>query len=232
MTPAVRPERRRRSLRRRGAPLFTFVGWLLLGATVAVGRFLGHDSAPVETPMTPPVVAPAESLATTDSVAPVEPVHPPVRVVATPPPAPKRSVPAPLPKPFAAMHTFASPLIMPRLSLPRTLVPHFKELSSLLTRARPGEPVSVTLSAYCLQGATRRGGPARPGIIAADPRIFPLARHVELFAGGRFLGRFLVDDTGKRIRGARIDIWTPDCDDARRFGMRSGVATLVAIGER
>jgi len=223
VTPAVRPERRRRPLRR-GAHPFTFVGWLLLGATFAVGRFLDHDAESVETPPAAPPVA-----------APVEPEHPPVRVVAKPPepPAsPKRPLATPLRKPFASVHAFASPLIMPRLSLPRTLVPRFTELSSLLTRARPGEPVSVTLSAYCLQGATRRGGPARPGIIAADPRIFPLARHVELFAGGRFLGRFLVDDTGKRIRGARIDIWTPDCDDARRFGMRSGVATLVAIGER
>jgi 3D (Asp-Asp-Asp) domain-containing protein len=71
----------------------------------------------------------------------------------------------------------------------------------------------------------------RTGIIAADPRVFPLARHVELYAGGRYLGRYLVDDTGHAIKGTRIDIWTPDCDDARRFGMRDGVASLVALGQ-
>jgi 3D (Asp-Asp-Asp) domain-containing protein len=54
---------------------------------------------------------------------------------------------------------------------------------------------------------------------------------VELYAGGRFLGRYLVDDTGGKIRGQRIDIWTPDCGDAIKFGARRGVATLVGVGE-
>ena len=210
-------ERRRRARRRSRPGLFVFAGWMLLAGVVAVDRVLDAPSAREEPSLPPVLVVP-------------EPEHAPVTVVAVAPaPAPRER---PVPKPFQAIHHFASPLIMPRLSLPRALVPHFTNLSSLLSRARPGEPVAVTLSAYCLQGATRRGGPARPGIIAADPSIFPLARHVELFAGGRFLGRFLVDDTGKRIRGTRIDIWTPDCDDARRFGTRTGVATLVAIGER
>jgi 3D (Asp-Asp-Asp) domain-containing protein len=137
-----------------------------------------------------------------------------------------------LPRPFAELRTFASPLIMPRLRLPRALEPRFRGVSRLLARARPGEPLDVTLTAYCLQGSTRRGRPVRPGIIAADPHIFPFARYVELFAAGRFLGRFLVDDTGANVRGPRIDIWTPDCEDARRFGTRRGVATLVAAGGR
>lgn len=132
-----------------------------------------------------------------------------------------------LPRPFAAMRTFASPLITPRLSLPRVLAPRLSAIEGLAARARPGQPVAVRISAYCLRGITRRGREVRPGIIAADPSVFPLARHVELIVGGRYLGKFLVDDTGHRIRGTRIDVWTPDCDDARRFGMRDGVATLV-----
>jgi 3D (Asp-Asp-Asp) domain-containing protein len=91
--------------------------------------------------------------------------------------------------------------------------------------------VPVLITAYCLKGTTRRGLPVRPGIIAADPKVFPLARHVELYAGGRFLGRYLVDDTGGKIRGQRIDIWTPDCGDAIKFGARRGVATLVGVSE-
>jgi 3D (Asp-Asp-Asp) domain-containing protein len=140
-------------------------------------------------------------------------------------------------RPFAAVvgehhrkFTFSSPLLMPRLRLPRVLEPRLGALGGLLARARPGEPVAVRLSAYCLQGTTRRGNTVRTGIIAADPRVFPLARHVELYAGGRYLGSYLVDDTGHRIKGTRIDIWTPDCDDARRFGMRDGVASLVGLG--
>jgi 3D (Asp-Asp-Asp) domain-containing protein len=66
--------------------------------------------------------------------------------------------------------------------------------------------------------------------VAADPRLFPLARHVEVYAAGRFLGRFRVDDTGGAVRGPHLDIWTPDCADARRFGTRAGVASLVGLG--
>ena len=166
--------------------------------------------------------------------------HRPVHVVAARPPAAPPAVSRPaaasetvsgLPKPFAALRLAASPLIMPRMRLPRVLDPRFPALRSLLARARPGQPVQVMVSAYCLRGRTRRGTLVRPGIIAADPRVFPLARHVELYAAGRYLGRFKVEDTGSAIRGTRIDIWTPDCGDAIRFGMRSGVAELVGVGD-
>jgi 3D (Asp-Asp-Asp) domain-containing protein len=165
--------------------------------------------------------------------------HAPVAVLAARPPVPPKEVvkprPAPrtreLPRPFAALRVATSGLIMPRLALPRVLSPRLPALRSLLTRARPGEPVHVRLSAYCLRGRTRRGTHVRPGIIAADPRVFPLARHVELYAAGRYLGRFKVEDTGSAIKGTRIDIWTPDCSDAIRFGMRDGIAQLVAVGD-
>ena len=66
------------------------------------------------------------------------------------------------------------------------------------------------------------------GIVAADPRIFPLARYVEVFLGNEYLGRYLVDDTGGNVLGATLDIWNPDCKEAARFGRHWGAATLVA----
>jgi len=92
---------------------------------------------------------------------------------------------------------------------------------------RYGDPLPVGLTMYCLQGVTRRGRYVRQGIIAADPRFFPLSRYVELYAGRVYLGRFLVDDTGRLIRGARIDVWTSSCRDARHFGVQRGTAVLV-----
>lgn len=92
---------------------------------------------------------------------------------------------------------------------------------------RYDDPVPVGVTMYCLRGTTRRGRYVRPGIIAADPRFFPLARYVELYIGREYLGRFLVDDTGRLIRGNRIDVWTPNCRDARRFGVQRGTAVLV-----
>ncbi|HEX7020663.1 MAG TPA: 3D domain-containing protein [Gemmatimonadaceae bacterium] len=92
---------------------------------------------------------------------------------------------------------------------------------------RLGDPVTVSVTEYCLRGTTRRGRYVRPGIAAADPRLFPLARYIELYVGQQYLGRFLVDDTGGRIRGAKIDVWTPSCREARRFGRQAGTAVLV-----
>jgi 3D (Asp-Asp-Asp) domain-containing protein len=94
-------------------------------------------------------------------------------------------------------------------------------------RARPGEPIPVELTVYCLKGRTRRGRWVRDGIVAADPRVFPLASYVEVFAGKEYLGRFLVDDTGGVIKGQILDIWKPSCLDAIKFGRKRGTAVLV-----
>jgi 3D (Asp-Asp-Asp) domain-containing protein len=95
-------------------------------------------------------------------------------------------------------------------------------------RATAGEEIPISLTQYCLKGVTRRGRFVRPGIVAADPRIFPLARYVEVFMGNKYLGRYLVDDTGGNVIGATLDIWTPSCSQAARFGRQSGKAVLVA----
>ena len=89
------------------------------------------------------------------------------------------------------------------------------------------DPVPVAITAYCLKGRTRRDRYVREGIVAADPKLFPLARYLEIYVGRFYWGRFLIDDTGKRIKGNRLDIWTPTCKEARNFGMQRGVAVLV-----
>jgi 3D (Asp-Asp-Asp) domain-containing protein len=93
---------------------------------------------------------------------------------------------------------------------------------------RYGEPVPVEMTAYCLtRTTTRRGRYVRAGIVAADPRLFPLSRYVELYDGRRYLGRFLIDDTGRLIKGNIIDVWMPTCREAKIFGRRKGIAVLV-----
>ena len=112
---------------------------------------------------------------------------------------------------------------MPALSAP--LTGHL--FRSIEVRARAGERVAVSITAYCLLGRTRRGNQVRAGIIAVDPALFPLGRDVELFFGRSRYGRFLADDTGGAIRGARIDVWLTDCAAARRFGRKRGYAQLM-----
>ena len=92
---------------------------------------------------------------------------------------------------------------------------------------RYGDPLPVEVTAYCLKGMTRRDRYVRQGIVASDPKIFPLARYLEIYVGRKYFGRFLIDDTGKRIKGNRLDIWTPTCREARLFGRQKGVAVLV-----
>ena len=101
-------------------------------------------------------------------------------------------------------------------------------IPSKFARAENGAVIPVSLTQYCVQGETRRGRQTRHGIVAADPRIFPLARYVEVFLGDEYLGRYLVDDTGGNVLGATLDIWNPDCKEAARFGRHWGNAILVA----
>ena len=118
-------------------------------------------------------------------------------------------------------------------ALPRMVrLPRPRYWSSWVHRAEAGVQVPVTLTRYCLQGTTRRDHWVRDGIVAADPRVFPLAHYVEVFLGKHYLGRFLVDDTGGNVKGATLDIWTPSCDEARRFGRQWGTAMLVVKPER
>ena len=49
--------------------------------------------------------------------------------------------------------------------------------------------------------------------------------------GRKYLGRFLVDDTGVNVVGATLDIWTPSCHQAAQFGRHFGKAVLVAREE-
>lgn len=92
---------------------------------------------------------------------------------------------------------------------------------------KAGEPVPVLVTAYCLSGTTRRGRYVRPGIVAADRKLFPLSRYIELYADEKYLGRFLIDDTGSMIRGAHIDVWVPTCREAKIFGRQHGTAMLL-----
>jgi 3D (Asp-Asp-Asp) domain-containing protein len=96
-------------------------------------------------------------------------------------------------------------------------------MPSKFARAPEGVTIPVSLTQYCVKGETRRGRLTRHGIVAADPRIFPLARYVEVFLGDQYLGRY-----GGNVLGATLDIWNPNCREAARFGRHWGSASLVA----
>ncbi|MEO6778557.1 MAG: 3D domain-containing protein [Gemmatimonadaceae bacterium] len=151
-------------------------------------------------------------------------------------------LPSSQPEPFR----YAPVVVYPDLVLPPLIVraervlPELRRLPVLaklptlrnvFARAPVGQPLEVSLTQYCLQGTTRRDHYVREGIVAADPRVFPLARYVEIFLGKHYLGRYLVDDTGGKVKGRTLDIWNPSCSEARRFGRQRGTATLIVKSE-
>ena len=103
---------------------------------------------------------------------------------------------------------------------------------TVLTKAAVGTAAaskgSFTATAYCLKGRTASGHGVRRGIIAADPRILRLGSRVNLGAGA-YSGQYLVSDTGGKIKGKKIDIWVPNCAEARRFGRRT--VSLGVLGK-
>ena len=90
-----------------------------------------------------------------------------------------------------------------------------------------GEAVHYVATAYSLRGRTASGRYVSQGIIAADPRVLPLGSRVRLEAGP-WSGEYLVADTGGRIRGRKIDIWTPTSREAMRFGRRKVKLTVLS----
>ena len=94
------------------------------------------------------------------------------------------------------------------------------------TSAAGASKGSFTATAYCLKGRTAMGHGVRRGIIAADPRILRLGSRVNMGAGA-YSGQYLVSDTGGRIKGKKIDIWVPNCAEARRFGRRTVSINLL-----
>jgi 3D (Asp-Asp-Asp) domain-containing protein len=84
-------------------------------------------------------------------------------------------------------------------------------------------------TAYSLRGRTASGRLVSKGLIAADPRVLPLGSRVRLDAG-TYSGEYLVADTGTKVRGRRIDIWTPSSREAIRFGKRTIKLTILSLG--
>jgi 3D (Asp-Asp-Asp) domain-containing protein len=85
-----------------------------------------------------------------------------------------------------------------------------------------GRTIRVSATAYCIKGHTKSGVRAQHGIVAADPRLFPIGTTFRILAPGRpYAGIYTVMDTGASVKGREIDIFMPNCERAERFGRRS-----------
>jgi len=95
-------------------------------------------------------------------------------------------------------------------------------------RRGPGRPLRLTASAYCHHGTTRSGAQTSRGTLAADPRVLPVGTvvRIESTVPG-FSGNYIVRDTGAKIKGRKVDIFVPNCANARAFGKRVVVVRVL-----
>lgn len=92
-------------------------------------------------------------------------------------------------------------------------------------------PVRFQATAYCQTGTTASGTLTKPGVIAADPRVFPKGTVVRLDVSLRgYSGTYRVEDTGLAVKGHVIDIYVPDCRAAKRFGRRHVTVRVIEGG--
>jgi 3D (Asp-Asp-Asp) domain-containing protein/septal ring factor EnvC (AmiA/AmiB activator) len=89
------------------------------------------------------------------------------------------------------------------------------------TPAGPGT-MTVTATAYTLQGTTATGAPVGYGVIAVDPSVIPLGTRMTIPG----YGEGVAADTGGAIQGAVIDLWFPTAAEAAAWGRRTVTITL------
>lgn len=89
----------------------------------------------------------------------------------------------------------------------------------LLSIQISAKPRKFIATMYSLKGKTRSGENVRHGIIAADWKVLPEGTKVKLYHSGK-TGIYVVKDTGKKIKGNRIDIWTNSARNAVKFGKK------------
>lgn len=88
--------------------------------------------------------------------------------------------------------------------------------------------VSMVCTAYCLTGRTASGGRACRGVVAVDPRHIPLGTRLYIPGYGFAVAR----DTGRAIKGHRIDLWIASRGGCRRWGRRRLDVKILTKSQR
>jgi 3D (Asp-Asp-Asp) domain-containing protein len=88
--------------------------------------------------------------------------------------------------------------------------------------AAAGSTLTVTATAYTLQGRTATGAPVGYGVVAVDPSVIPLGTRMTIPG----YGEGVAADTGGSVQGATIDLWFPTAAAAAGWGRRTVTITL------
>lgn len=115
------------------------------------------------------------------------------------------------------------------ITLASNPVAHATHKNTSSSSTNSSKTITVTATAYTAHcgscsGITATGVNVRhstPNLIAVDPRVVPLGKHVELIANGKSLGTYLAGDTGGAIKGNKIDILVSSDAEAIKWGVRT-----------
>ena len=87
---------------------------------------------------------------------------------------------------------------------------------------------SYVATAYCRGTITAAGTKVREGVVAADPAVLPLGTVIRVGGLGQRYNRvYHVMDTGRAVRGRRIDVYVRNCSEAIEFGRRPAVVSVI-----
>ena len=101
------------------------------------------------------------------------------------------------------------------------------------TRSKPRRNARLTVSAtaYCIEGETKSGVQTREGIVAADPTVLPIGTVLRVEGlKGRRNRTYTVADTGRAVKGREIDIFMTNCAAARKFGRQQARVRILKVG--
>jgi 3D (Asp-Asp-Asp) domain-containing protein len=96
--------------------------------------------------------------------------------------------------------------------------------------AANSSPKSFIVTAYCQHGITKSGLHTGPGIAAGDPSYLPLGSLVSVATGPADASVYTVADTGSKVKGEHLDVFTPDCGRAKQFGRKLLQLTILRVG--
>jgi 3D (Asp-Asp-Asp) domain-containing protein len=100
--------------------------------------------------------------------------------------------------------------------------------SSSRPLSSPGRPFGFIATAYCQGTIAAVGTEVADGIVAADPDVLPLGTLIRVAGLTVQYNRvYRVMDTGRKIRGHRIDLYVSDCEEAVKFGRRSAEVFVI-----
>jgi 3D (Asp-Asp-Asp) domain-containing protein len=104
----------------------------------------------------------------------------------------------------------------PSASRPGTIRPAPLRAPTSTAGARGALLGSFEVTCHTGKGVTALGRPSSRETVSVDPRVVPLG--TRLVVEG--VGTRVAADTGRSIRGRRLDIWEPSAAACTRFGRR------------